>query len=55
MLAVGWRQSFFLQYARLYPEYDFVFFGDNGQGDVFAAESMVDDSTIRLNIIYYYY
>jgi hypothetical protein len=31
----------FLKYARLYPEYQFIFFGDNGQGDVFAAEVRV--------------
>lgn len=32
----------FLTYARLYPEYEFIFVGDNGQGDVFAAELMMN-------------
>jgi len=41
--AVGLRKNAtFEQYAQLYPEYDFVFCGDNGQGDLLAAESMVD-------------
>jgi len=29
-------------YMRLFPEYSFVFVGDNGQGDVFAAEMMTE-------------
>lgn len=36
-----------MQYARLYPEYNFVFFGDDGQGDVYAAEKMVDNADVR--------
>lgn len=34
----------FEQYASLYPEYSFVFFGDNGQGDLLAAEHMANSS-----------
>uniref|UniRef100_A0A7S3PK64 Phosphatidate phosphatase APP1 catalytic domain-containing protein n=1 Tax=Aplanochytrium stocchinoi TaxID=215587 RepID=A0A7S3PK64_9STRA len=30
----------FEKYSRLYPEYGFVFFGDNGQGDLYSAERM---------------
>ena len=29
-------------YARLYPEYDLVFIGDSGQGDVVVGEKMVE-------------
>jgi hypothetical protein len=29
------------QYAQLYPDFEFVFFGDNGQGDVRTAEMML--------------
>ena len=35
------------RYARLYPEYQFIFFGDNGQGDVYAAEMMLDKASVR--------
>lgn len=31
----------FTQYAAMYPEFEFVFIGDNGQGDVLTAESMM--------------
>eukprot|EP00403_Amphidinium_massartii_P000584 CAMPEP_0178376262 /NCGR_PEP_ID=MMETSP0689_2-20121128/3311_1 /TAXON_ID=160604 /ORGANISM="Amphidinium massartii, Strain CS-259" /LENGTH=833 /DNA_ID=CAMNT_0019996277 /DNA_START=50 /DNA_END=2552 /DNA_ORIENTATION=- len=34
----------FTQYAELYPEYKFVFVGDNGQADVLAAELMQQHS-----------
>lgn len=30
-----------LQYAALYPEFEYVFIGDNGQGDVLTAETML--------------
>jgi hypothetical protein len=30
----------FRNYAELYPEYDFIFCGDNGQGDLLAAQHM---------------
>jgi len=42
--AVNWapagndKAEAFLKYARLYPEYNFIFFGDNGQGDLYAGE-----------------
>jgi len=38
----------FVEYARLYPDYDFVFFGDNGQGDVRTAELMLEHATPRV-------
>lgn len=31
----------FQQYVQLYGEYDFVFFGDNGQGDLLAGQLMM--------------
>jgi len=31
----------FRSYSALYPEYDYVFIGDNGQGDLYAAEKMI--------------
>jgi len=46
----GWRKVgehkyvTFSNYAELYPEYDFVFFGDNGQGDLLAAQLMASGS-----------
>lgn len=33
----------FLEYCRLYPEYSFVFIGDNGQGDLRAGARMLDE------------
>jgi len=35
------------KYSNLYPEYEIVFFGDNGQGDLLAAEAMSNDSTCK--------
>ena len=32
--------SSFRSYSQIYPEYDFVFIGDNGQGDLYASELM---------------
>ena len=32
----------FKQYKRIFPEYKFIFIGDNGQGDVIAGEKMVE-------------
>jgi len=37
----------FLEFQSLYPEFDFVFLGDNGQGDVRAAELMAAASNPR--------
>lgn len=31
----------FLQYSKLFPEYKFLFIGDNGQGDVLAGKHML--------------
>jgi len=41
-LALKKAKNFF-EYASLYPEFRFVFLGDNGQGDVRAAELMAED------------
>jgi len=39
---VGQRKfNKFFTYSRLYPEYRYIFVGDNGQGDLLAAEMMV--------------
>lgn len=39
---VGERKArTFEEYASLYPEYDYVFCGDNGQGDLLAAEKIL--------------
>jgi hypothetical protein len=35
----------FLEYASVYPERDFVFVGDSGQGDVVFGEAMLERST----------
>jgi len=40
----------FAEYAALYPEFRFVFLGDNGQGDVRAAELMSDELEHRLKL-----
>lgn len=37
----------FLEFQALYPEFDFVFVGDNGQGDARAAELMAAASSPR--------
>merc|ERR1711920_796320 len=31
----------FLVFAQLFPEYDFIFCGDNGQGDLMAGQMML--------------
>eukprot|EP00434_Breviolum_minutum_P017569 symbB.v1.2.015505.t1/scaffold1160.1/size134679/14 len=36
-----YKHTVFQQYARLYREYDFIFFGDNGQGDLLAGQLMM--------------
>lgn len=36
----------FREYVSLYPEYSCVFVGDNGQGDVRAAELVLSDGTV---------
>ena len=37
----------FLEFQALYPEFDFIFVGDNGQGDARAAELMAAASSPR--------
>ena len=32
----------FTNYAAMYPEYDYVFCGDDGQGDLIAGELMME-------------
>ena len=38
-----------LQYAELHSECPLVFFGDNGQGDVVAAERALESKTISIH------
>ena len=40
----------FAEYASLYPEFRFVFLGDNGQGDVRAAELMGEELEDKLKL-----
>ena len=42
----------FKEYASLYPEYKFIFIGDNGQADVAAAELMTDAFGDRIEAVY---
>ncbi|KAF4686153.1 hypothetical protein FOZ60_005593 [Perkinsus olseni] len=42
----------FKEYASLYPEYDFVFIGDNGQADVRAAAKMMEVPFANLKMAY---
>eukprot|EP00466_Bigelowiella_natans_P006590 jgi/Bigna1/74371/fgenesh1_pg.28_\ len=44
-------QNFF-EYSSLYPEYKFVFIGDNGQGDVIAAEMILEKYSERLEGVF---
>ena len=32
----------FMEYVQLYPEYDFIFLGDNGQGDAMCADRVIE-------------
>ena len=32
----------FMEYVQLYPEYDFIFIGDNGQGDAMCADRVIE-------------
>merc|ERR1711920_88569 len=36
----------YFRYRDLYPEYDFVFLGDNGQGDLLAAQKMLEEQDL---------
>ena len=42
----------FVQFASLYPEFTFVFIGDNGQGDVMAAAMMAAKLGARLECVF---
>jgi len=42
----------FLEFSALYPEYTFVFIGDNGQGDVSAAEKMIQSHKDRIEAVF---
>lgn len=42
----------FAEYASIYPEFKHVFVGDNGQGDVRAAEMMAEKFPHLLEAIY---
>jgi len=45
-ISVGdYKVATYRKFRQLYPEYDFMFFGDNGQGDLWAAQRMLTDST----------
>ena len=62
----GWRMVFrgdfhalaatkydnFVQFAELYPDFTFVFIGDNGQGDVMAAAMMREKLGARLEAVF---
>jgi len=42
----------FLQYAELFPEYDFVFIGDSGQGDVRFGVEMLAAQPTRVRAVF---
>jgi len=42
----------FLQYAELFPEYDFVFYGDSGQGDVRFGQDMLRAHPARVRAVF---
>jgi hypothetical protein len=41
----------FVEYAALFPEYDFVFIGDSGQGDASFGARMVDAEPERVRLV----
>ena len=41
----------FQRFAQIYPEYQFVFFGDSGQADSLTAELMVTDEKVKSEIV----
>lgn len=41
----------FKRYARVYPEYRFVFFGDSGQADALTAHRMVTDEELSTRVV----
>ena len=48
-----------MEYVQLYPEYDFIFLGDNGQGDAMCADRVIEkagqpcNSTLRVCVCAY--
>ena len=40
------KHSVYVRYRDLYAEYDFVFLGDNGQGDLLAAQLMLERDSL---------
>uniref|UniRef100_A0A6B2LCF3 Phosphatidate phosphatase APP1 catalytic domain-containing protein n=1 Tax=Arcella intermedia TaxID=1963864 RepID=A0A6B2LCF3_9EUKA len=46
------KYSNFTQYAVIQPEYDFIFFGDNGQGDTKAGLNMLDNYPERMKGVF---
>lgn len=51
MLTLLFIQNF-SEYVSLYPEFKHVFVGDNGQGDVKAAEMMAEKFPESIEAIY---
>lgn len=51
----AWREvgmnkyHIFVKFLRLYQEYDFLFCGDDGQGDLLAAQHMLDEESCALS------
>ena len=41
----------FMEYVQLYPEYDFIFLGDNGQGDAMCADRVIEKSGMFRHIL----
>lgn len=42
-----------MEYVQLYPEYDFIFLGDNGQGDAMCADRVIEKAgMLRHNLKY---
>jgi phosphatidate phosphatase APP1 len=50
----GFSKKFqnFQEYVTLYPEYSFVFIGDNGQGDLDAAKLMMHHYRGRVKAVF---
>jgi hypothetical protein len=48
------KQKFknFMEYYRVYPEFNYIFIGDNGQGDVRTAEMMIEALPGRVERVY---
>jgi hypothetical protein len=46
------RLQNFTEYLSLYPEFSYVFIGDNGQADVRAAELMMEEHREQIDLIF---